>query len=219
MTRLAGLTGQLGLLIGYALAASLPAHAQGDAERGAAHFALCVACHGPNGEGVTPLNAPASGGQDYAYVVRQMQNYRNGIRGTHPDDTFGLQMAPMAMVLPDDQAVEDVAAYIQTLPISEPPATIEGDTEAGRALYERTCVACHGEQAQGIALVEAPRLSNQHDWYLLRQIENFKAGVRGAHQSDLGGAPMAGMAQMLETEEQVRDVVAYIATLEYAPGK
>ena len=168
---------------------------------------------------MAPLNSPASGGQDYAYVVRQMQNYRSGIRGTHPDDTFGLQMAPMAMVLPDDQAVEDVAASIQTLPIPDPPVTIEGDIEAGKAIYEASCIACHGESAQGVALIEAPRLSRQHDWYLVRQIENFKNGVRGSHQSDIGGAPMLGMAQLLETDEQVRDVVAYIASLEYVPGQ
>ena len=202
----------------FSLVGVASALAEGDPERGAGHFALCVACHGPGGEGMTVLNSPASGGQDYAYVVRQMQNFRSGLRGTHADDLFGQQMRPMAMVLPDEQAIEDVAAYIQTLPIPDPPTTVEGDIVAGRALYESTCIACHGESAQGLTLIEAPRLSRQHDWYLVRQLENFRTGVRGTHPGDLGGAPMRGMAQILETDEQIRDVVSYIASLEYVPG-
>ncbi|MFB3125106.1 MAG: cytochrome c, partial [Woeseiaceae bacterium] len=59
---------------------------------------------------------------------------------------------------------------------------------------------------------------NQHDWYIVRQLENFKAGVRGTHQNDIYGAQMRIMAQMLETDEQVRAVAAYIATIEYRPG-
>lgn len=207
-----------GVVLVLSLVGAASVFAQGDSARGAGHFALCVVCHGSGGEGMMLLNSPASGGQDYAYVVRQIQNFRSGLRGTHADDVFGQQMRPMAMVLPDDRAVEDVAAYIQTLPIPDPPVTVEGDVAAGKALYERTCIACHGESAQGLALIEAPRLSRQHDWYLIRQLENFRKGVRGAHPSDLGGAPMRGMAQMLETEEQLRNVVAYIATLEYVPG-
>ena len=61
------------------------------------------------------LNAPALAGQEEWYVIRQLQNFKNGIRGTNPKDTFGMQMAPMAQTLPNDQAIEDVAAYIKSL--------------------------------------------------------------------------------------------------------
>lgn len=89
--------------------------AAGDAERGKAYYATCGACHGANGEGMEALNAPALAGQEEWYVIRQLQNFKNGIRGTNPKDTFGMQMAPMAQTLPNDQAIEDVAAYISTL--------------------------------------------------------------------------------------------------------
>jgi len=89
--------------------------AAGDAERGKAFYATCGACHGANGEGMEALNAPSLAGQESWYVIRQLQNFKNGIRGTNPKDTFGMQMAPMAMTLPTDQAMEDVAAYIKTL--------------------------------------------------------------------------------------------------------
>ncbi|TDJ11559.1 MAG: c-type cytochrome, partial [Gammaproteobacteria bacterium] len=46
--------------------------ADGDAEKGKVLFAVCMACHGENGEGNAALNAPATGGQDEWYVVRQL---------------------------------------------------------------------------------------------------------------------------------------------------
>jgi cytochrome c oxidase subunit 2 len=83
--------------------ASLPVKAAGDAEKGEQLFALCAACHGENAEGIAALNAPANAGQDPWYMTRQLKNFRAGIRGAHPDDTFGAQMRPMAMVLATDQ--------------------------------------------------------------------------------------------------------------------
>ena len=61
------------------------------------------------------------------------------------------------------------------------------------------------------------RHTNQHDWYVVRQLENFKTGIRGGHQNDIYGAQMRIMSQMLESDERVRAVAAYIATLEYRP--
>ena len=48
-------------------------------------------------------------------MIRQLQNFKAGIRGANPKDTFGMQMAPMSQTLPNDQAMADVAAYIKTL--------------------------------------------------------------------------------------------------------
>jgi len=98
----------------------------------------------------------------------------------------------------------------------DPPQTVEGDVELGKQAYE-TCIPCHGEFGQGAQALDAPRLSNQHDWYIVRQLENFKAGIRGSHQNDIYGAQMRIMSQMLESDERIRAVVAYIATLEYRP--
>ena len=194
------------------------AHAAGDPVKGKELFIFCMACHGQNAEGVSALQAPANAGQDLWYMFRQMINYRAGIRGVHPNDTFGAQMRPMALTLTDEQAVQDVVAYIGTLDVPNPPATIEGDIEAGKKAYE-TCIPCHGANGEGAKTLDAPRLSKQYDWYLVSQLNNFKADIRGTHKNDIYGAQMRIMAQMLETDEQIRDVVAYIATLEYIPGE
>ena len=194
------------------------AHAAGDPVKGKELFIFCMGCHGQNAEGVSALQAPANAGQDLWYMFRQMNNYRAGIRGVHPNDTFGAQMRPMALTLTDEQAVQDVVAYIGTLDTPDPQATIEGDIEAGKKAYE-TCIPCHGAYGEGIKTLDAPRLSKQYDWYLVSQLNNFKADIRGTHQNDIYGAQMRIMAQMLETDEQVRNVAAYIATLEYIPGQ
>ena len=49
------------------------------------------------------------------YMERQLQYFRDGIRGAHPSDIFGLQMALFSKMLADEQAIADVVAYIETL--------------------------------------------------------------------------------------------------------
>lgn len=89
--------------------------AAGDAKKGKAFYTTCVACHGDKGQGNKALNAPRIAGQETWYLVRQLKNFKAGIRGADAKDIYGQQMRPMAMTLPNDQAIEDVAAYIATL--------------------------------------------------------------------------------------------------------
>lgn len=112
----AGSAALLCSLVG-ALAALLPltAPAQGDAGRGKALYGVCATCHGDNGEGRQEMNAPALAGRETWYLVRQLRNFKSGARGSDSRDIYGLQMAPMAQVLADDQAIDDVVAYIGSL--------------------------------------------------------------------------------------------------------
>lgn len=207
----------LTLVLLLVVGAVLPAGAAGNVDNGRQLYAVCAACHGPNAEGMAALNAPANAGQDPWYMTRQLKNFKAGIRGAHPNDTFGAQMRPMAMVLATDEQIADVVAYITSLELPDPPKTVDGDIELGKQAYE-TCIPCHGEFGEGAQSLDAPRLSNQHDWYIVRQLENFIAGIRGSHQNDIYGAQMRIMSQMLESDERIRAVAAYIASLEYKPG-
>ena len=87
----------------------------GDAEKGKMFYATCQACHGAGGSGNDMLSAPSLAGQYDWYLQTQLHNFKQGIRGSKPEDVTGGQMRPMAMMLADDQAVLDVIAYIQTL--------------------------------------------------------------------------------------------------------
>ena len=184
----------------------------GDAAAGAANYAVCTACHGAQGEGLQALNAPKIAGQEDWYMRRQIANYINGVRGADARDIFGLQMRPMATILANEAVLENVIAYIRTLPDVPPEQTVFGDVERGAELYT-TCSFCHGADAQGIWSTNAPRLAGMSDWYLARQLENFQQGIRGGHEADVYGDQMYMMANILKDEAAIDDIIAYINTL------
>jgi len=192
----------------FAQFAALPV---GDAEAGRALFTTCLACHGQNGEGNEALNAPKLAGQASWYLARQLNNFKHGLRGGTPGETIAAQMVPMASLL-DDKGVGDVVAHIATLPDGRAKPTLNGDADHGRNLYT-TCANCHGKDGQGVWSTNAPRLAGMSDWYLARQLDNFRRGNRGRHPQDFYGAQMAAFGKTVHDEQSARDLVAYINTL------
>jgi len=72
----------------------------------------CGACHGGHAEGNERLKAPRLTGLSFEYLKRQMVNFKQGVRGSHPDDKPGKQMALMANTIDQGKALDDVLAYI-----------------------------------------------------------------------------------------------------------
>jgi len=158
------------------------------------------------------LNAPKLAGQAGWYLTRQLQDFKLGIRGASEKDQYGKQMVAFAAMLADDTAVKNVVAYISSLPDAHPQGTVSGNPSKGKEHYE-TCAYCHGSGGQGVWSTNAPRLSNMSDWYMKRQLENFRQGVRGSHPQDFNGAQMAAMAKSLTDEQAINDVVKHIDSL------
>ncbi|MCH8056658.1 MAG: c-type cytochrome [Proteobacteria bacterium] len=183
-----------------------------DAVAGQGLYPVCGACHGARGEGNEMLNAPKLAGQHGWYLKRQLKNFQLGLRGSNASDTFGAQMAPMAAVLVDDAAIDNVVAYITSLEETESPSTISGDAVRGEEIFV-TCKSCHGAQGQGIWALNAPRLNGTNDWYIARQLKNYKQGIRGSHPQDLYGKQMTLMMVVLRDDQAINDLVAYINTL------
>lgn len=88
---------------------------RGDRTAGEARYAVCTACHGVDGKGNQDLGAPPLVGQADWYMASQLAKFKNGMRGAHPEDITGMQMAAMATTLEDSTAIHDVVAYIRTL--------------------------------------------------------------------------------------------------------
>ena len=154
--------------------------------RAQALYAVCAACHGAQGEGNPALNAPKLGGQGDWYLQRQLQHFKNGVRGAHEQDTFGKMMAPMAATLADDAAIDNVVAYIETLPgHSRAAPTVTTATRTNGATLYATCAACHGADGPGHQATNAPRLTGMSDWYMVTQLKNFKHGIRGTAPAGL----------------------------------
>jgi cytochrome c oxidase subunit 2 len=192
--------------------AQFQAQAAGDAQVGKGLYAVCSACHGDQAQGNLQLNAPKLSGQAPWYLTRQLLAFKHGVRGTSDQDTFGKQMAPMAQTLADDTAIKNVVAYIASLPDARPAPTVFGNPEKGKGIYGN-CVSCHGGSGQGIWATNAPRLADMSDWYLKRQLQNFRQGVRGVHRDDFYGAQMASMARALRSPEAIDDVIDYLHNL------
>ena len=183
-----------------------------DVTAGQASYAVCSACHGAAGEGNVALNAPKLTGLQNWYLERQILNFKHGLRGSDPADTFGAQMAPMAAIL-DDTAINNVVAYIASLPDMDSTPTISGDIARGEHIFI-TCGSCHGTDGRGIWSQNAPNLNGANDWYIARQLENYRQGIRGSHPQDLYGKQMTLMTVMLRDEQAINDLVAYINTLQ-----
>ena len=202
----------VGITLALGIMTAEHANAAGDPAKGKAAYAVCAACHGSNGMGNKALNSPKIAGQEPWYLERQLNHYKKGIRGADPKDTYGMQMRPMALTLANDQAVSDMAAYVSSMPASKPlESTVKGDATAGKASY-MICQTCHGPTGGGNKALNTPRLTGLQDWYIVRQLKNFKSGARGTKAGDTYGMQMRPMAMTLANDEDINNVAAYIAT-------
>jgi cytochrome c oxidase subunit 2 len=185
----------------------------GDAARGKTLYAACAACHGADGSGNQQLYTPRIAGQHAWFLKRQLENFKKGLRGYDDAYTHGVLMRNVAKAM-SDADIADVVAYIGTMaPPAVSPATLEGDLKAGATLFKK-CQICHGKDGSGKKMMKTPDLRKQHDWYLLLQMENYRKDYRGTHPKDNAGGRMWAIARSMGDEKAIRDVIAYIRSLE-----
>ncbi|MEM8607344.1 MAG: c-type cytochrome [Myxococcota bacterium] len=173
----------------------------------------CAQCHGVAGQGNEAIGAPAIAGLERWYVKAQLRKFKRGHRGWHPEDAGGKRMWPMARAMDTDEKVDLISQYVASMPAGTPEPTLEGGNPATGKIYFATCVQCHGANAGGNIDEYGPPLNNASDWYLLTQLQNFKAGRRGTHPGDVTGAKMRPFSMTLPNEQAMKDVIAYIGTL------
>ena len=150
--------------------------AAGDIDAGRQKAVMCAVCHGPDGNSANP-SWPNLAGQHAEYLIKQLQDYRDGHRKND-------QMAPLAMVL-SDQDIADIAAYyaVQT-PVTG--QTRPENLEFGAHLYRAgdvtkglaACMACHGPTGVGNPAANYPRINAQHAAYTELQLKAFKSEER-----------------------------------------
>lgn len=196
--------------------------AAGDPAKGKQIYATCSACHGLNGEGLQATNSPRLSGLHDWYLISQLEKYRSGLRGANSKNTFGLQMASFAKALDNDQAILDVVAYIGTLTAVHPKRTENsGDPIRGKFLYmdEIRCSQCHGSTGQGLKQPYgegsgSPRLSGQHDWYLIRQLQLFKTGIRGDPKDKFAMEMRVWIKLHVKSDQDINDLAAFLSEIE-----
>lgn len=174
-------------------------------------FVYCTVCHGMQMGGNHIIAAPRVSGMDSDYIERQLLGFKNGWRGVHPDDAGGHEMRPMAAALSDKEIIE-VARYVSAVQSATPAVTVDGDAVRGKTLYQ-SCIACHGANAEGNKTLGGPALTGLNDWYVLTQLKNYKAGIRGNDPDDSYGQQMKSATALLADEQAMQDVARYIATI------
>lgn len=202
--------GVITLIAGATL--GLAAHAQGSAEAGATKAAVCLACHGLNGNS-TNAEWPSLAGQNAAYTAGQLHLFRSGKRNNPV-------MMPLATGLTDED-IADLAAYYA----AQKPTGLEADPsywKAGEKLYRGgnvekgvpACIACHGPVGRGNAPAGFPALRAQQSVYTKKQLSDYAAGLRVGDKANPGdkAAIMETIAKRMSAEE-IRDVSSYIQGL------
>lgn len=186
--------------------ASAPAWAQGSAEAGQTKSAVCVACHGADGNSVNP-EWPKLAGQSPAYIVRQLQAFKSDVR-QNP------LMSPMAKPL-SDQDVADLAAYFAKQQRrggeAEPSKVALGERiyRAGdKAHGVPACAACHGPNGNGNGPAGYAAIGGQHATYLTAQLKAYKSGTRQTDPNQM----MRNVAAAL-SDEQIDAVASYVQGL------
>lgn len=90
-----------------------PATIEGDAENGKKlYVSQCGACHGGDAWGNEALYTPRLTMLGDAYVVRQVTNFQEGMRGAEAQ--YGKQMAMMAKIV-SEKELHDIVAFLNEL--------------------------------------------------------------------------------------------------------
>jgi cytochrome c oxidase subunit 2 len=178
-------------------------------------YQYCTVCHGAVFQGNRSTDAPNLSILSAWYIERQLLNFKNHYRGALDEDLLGREMQPMVDQF-DESEIAELASIINAAPAIPSASEVTSDVTRGAKFYQ-TCVACHGADAMGSKALSAPRLAGQQDWYLARQLANYRNGSRGSAQGDQPGALMRASVAMLKDDEAVLDVVAYIHSLNNKP--
>jgi len=179
----------------------------GSVDAGRAKSATCAACHGVDGNSVTP-DWPSLAGQHPDYIARQLKAFKAGERKS-------VTMMPFAQML-SDQDVADVAAYFaaqKPTPKGADPALVS----LGQQIYRGgipargtpACIACHGPTGHGNPFAAYPRISWQHAAYVTKSLQDYKSGERASDANQM----MRNVASLLRDDE-IRALASYVQGLD-----
>lgn len=137
-----------------------PAARAAAAEAGKKAAFFCANCHGEDGNSKL-ADVPNLAGQNPVYLLDQIRKFSTGQRR----DEF---MQGLMKMLSDTDRI-NIAVYYADTNVS--PAGKES-SPAGRGLYGKNCVRCHGEQGRGGD--KFPRLAGQQPAYLIKSLTRYR---------------------------------------------
>jgi cytochrome c553 len=195
----------MGILLTLANGVAL---AQGSIEAGQTKSVTCAACHGADGNSVTPA-WPSLAGQHPRYIVRQLESYREGER-------LDAGMRGFASTLSEEDML-DLAAYFSSQTLA-PKGADPSEVSLGQQIYRGglpdrgipACAACHGPSGKGNLMAGFPRVSNQHATYLATTLRAYQAGQR---RSDVELNQMMRNVSELLLDDEIDALASYMQGL------
>jgi cytochrome c553 len=165
-----------------------------DAGKKAAFF--CANCHGETGLSKYG-EVPNLAGQHPQYILSQIDAFLAGKR----KDAF---MQGLMKVLNAEEKA-NIAVFFAAQPVSPSAATPGPLAAAGREMFQKNCMRCHGAEARGGE--NFPRLAGQQAEYLRRNIKRYltMSGERTY-------PPMTAAVTVLG-EKNIEAVVDYLSSL------
>ena len=163
-----------------------------------AKAAMCIGCHGENGNSSMP-NTPSLAGQNARYLYMQLRDFQEGRREND-------MMSPMTAGLSKADMME-LATYFSEQKLTnkrfkaDPEKVKKGIAKADETL----CAMCHLGEFRGQN--EIPKVAGQNYDYVVKTLKDFKAKNR---TNDAGN--MTSVASTL-SDEDIDNLAHYIATL------
>jgi len=193
----------LAVIVGW----SGPVLAAGSKEAGQTKSAVCMACHGMDGNSANP-EWPNIAGQHASYIVKQLKHFKAGER-QNP------LMTPMAAML-SEQDMEDLAAYYSAQALRPTGETEPSKVGLGQRVYrsgimERgvpACAGCHGPTGAGNPGAGYAAIGGQHATYAALQLRAYKGGARATDPNQM----MRNVAGKL-SDDEIDAVASYLQGL------
>jgi cytochrome c553 len=164
---------------------------------------VCLSCHGPDGNSVTP-GIPSIAGQPKLFIENQLVLMREGLRAAP-------QMQPIVKGMKDAE-ITRLAEHFSKLPAR---SMAEGPTDA--ALMKRgqerakalRCGICHVSDFSGQKQI--PRLAGQREEYLESEMRAYRDGKRK------GGDTIMAAALYGVSDADVRALAHFLARAKPRP--
>ncbi|MCK4710230.1 MAG: cytochrome c4 [Gammaproteobacteria bacterium] len=189
------------------LGANASVMAAGDAKAGKDKSAMCMGCHGADGN--APADAfPKLAGQHADYLAKQMVDFKAATDRNDPT-MLGMVAALSA------QDMQDIAAFYASQKGTVGLAD-EKQVELGKAIYRGgnmssgvpACMGCHSPNGTGNPGAKFPSLKGQHAKYTIKQLNDFRKGTR---KNDAG--KMMRNVALRMTDAEIAAVSQFIAGL------
>jgi cytochrome c553 len=181
---------------------------------------VCGECHGLDGAG-NRIKFPRLAGQKQPYIIKQLFDFRAGRRKND-----GGQMQKTATEL-EEANIPRVAEWFASQTPPWPKLTMEAAPDLARARQlamhgDRdakipACLSCHSATSPRLLVrsVDAPRIAGQRDFYIAKELNDFREGRRGNDPDQmmtriarrLAGDDIASLAIFLSQNPDMHEAV------------